>query len=341
MPPAVAAQARIATAPAAKETLNVTLDLPGELAPDPDRAARISSPVAGRIEQVQFKEGAVVKKGDVLAVIRVPELGRVRAAQAAAAAKGRAARANAERTKALREQRFASEQALLDAESAAQSFEAEAKSLQEQLAGMGAGAEGSGFQLVLRAPLAGVVVTREALVGQPVPADQSLGTIADLSEVWFLGRVFEKDLERIQLGAKAEVQLNAYTRERFDGVVEYLGRQVDPVARTVTARVRLTNRKDLLRVGLFGTARVATDEQEKHEPRIVVPRSALTDVAGKPVVFVKQSAVTYELHQVTLGDAAIGKVEILSGLREGEEVVVDGAFTLKSIVLKSTVAEDE
>lgn len=339
----VIADAKIKTAPATKEALSVTLNLPGEIAPDPDKTARISSPVAGRLEQVMFKEGAAVKVGDALAIVRVPELGKIKAAYAGVAAKAKAARTNAERSKALLEQRLTSEQAVADAQANADALDAEARSLADQLTAMGAGADGTGVQLVLRAPVAGTVVARDAIVGQPISSEQVIGTISDLSEVWFLGRVFEKDLETVRMGAPAEVRLNAYANERFPGTIENLGRQVDPVARTLTARVRLKNKDGLLRLGLFGAARVATLENEAHEPMIVVPRSAVADIGGKSIVFVRSATATdtFQLHEVMLGDTALGKVEIASGLKEGQAVVVDGVFTLKSVVMKASIAEDE
>lgn len=339
--PEVVRDAHVRTAPVGREVLTVTLDLPGEVAADPDRLARISAPVAGRIEHVAFKEGSLVKKGDLLVTVRVPELGKVRSAFSATMTKAKAARSNADRLKSLLDQRLASEQAYLDAAAEADSLDAEAKGLGEQLTAMGVGSAAVPFQLTLRAPIQGVVLARDVVVGQPVTAEEVLGSIADLSEVWFLGRVFEKDLGRLRVGAKVEVQLNAYPNERFEGVVDHIGRQIDPVARTVTARVRLTNRDDVLRVGLFGTAKVSTVEEQKKGPVLVVPRTALTEVAGKTVVFVLQADGDYELHEVALGDAAAGKVEVLSGLRDGEQVVVDGVFTLKSSVLKGTLAEDE
>jgi cobalt-zinc-cadmium efflux system membrane fusion protein len=283
-----------------------------------------------------------VKKGDVLAVIRVPELGKIRAAYSASVEKAKAARSNAERTKALVDERLGAQQTYLDAQAAADSLDMEARSLGEQLAAMGAHtSEGPAFELALRAPLAGVVIARDAVVGQPVTADQVLGSIADLSEVWFLGRVFEKDLGRLIRGADAEVELNAYSDQRFAGSVEYIGRQVDPGARTVTARIRLQNQGELLRIGLFGTAHVSTEEKEAHVPLIVIPRSALTEIGGKSAVFVLQSDGRFEMHTVAVGDAALGKVEVISGLREGEQVVIEGVFTLKSVVLKSSMADDE
>jgi len=340
--PQVLKDAHVETAPVAREVLASTLDLPGEIASDPDRTARVSALVPGRIDAVHFKEGQTVKRGDVLILLQVPELGKAKAAFASSSAKATAARTNADRLRTLAEKKLAANQELLTAGAEADALEAEARAAREQLAALGTGLTGStGSTLALRAPVNGMIVSRDAIVGQPVAADQTLATIADLSEVWFMGSVFEKNLAQIRLGAPAEIQLNAYPKELFNGSVEYLSRQIDPIARTVTARVRLTNREDLLRLGLFGVARVGTGDESRKEPTLVVPRSAVTDIAEKPTVFVRQEDGDFDLHQVVLGASGLGKIEIVSGLREGEQVVVSGVFTLKSAVLKSTFGEDD
>jgi cobalt-zinc-cadmium efflux system membrane fusion protein len=335
---AVARDAKIQVAPATREALAATLNLPGEIAADPDRLARIASPAAGRIDAVRIREGAEVKKGAALIVVRLPEVGRVRASMAAVEARAKAARANAGRLGILLEKRLTSEQEALDADAAADALELEARALREQLGALGAGAAGA-LSVTLRAPIAGTVISREAILGQPVTPDETLATIAALDEVWFLGRVFEKDLGRLRVGSRAEIHLNAYPDEHFPGTVEYLGQKVDPSARTVTARIRMTNREGLLRIGLFGTAQIALADGATNPARIVVPRAAVTEVAGKPVVFVREPDGAFSLHDVTLGQEAPGKVEVLAGLGEGEAVVVDGVFTLKSVVLRSSFAE--
>lgn len=339
---AVLAQVGIQTSPVTRERLALTVALPGELVADPDRSAHVASPVAGRIEQISFREGSSVKKGDLLAVIRVPELGKVRSGYAATLARAKAARANAARLEGLVKARLASEQSYLDALAQAEALEVEARAASDQLSALGlSGLEQAPSSLTLRAPLSGVVLSRNAVVGQPIAPDTEIAAIVDLSEVWFLGRVFEKDLGRIRISAKAEVQLNAYPKQTFQGTVEYLGQKVDSVARTVTARVRLVNRDDLLRIGLFGTARVSSDEATGKDAVLLVPRAALTEVAAKDVVFVRRAERDFELHDVVLGESAAGKVEVLSGLQEGEQVVTEGVFTLKSAVLKATFAEEE
>ena len=337
----VIADAKIRTVPATKEMLASTLSLPGEIGADPDKSARVAGLVPGRLSQVNFKEGAAVTKGQILATIRIPEIGKVRSAHNAAVAKATAARSNADRLRILGDKGLGSAQDAVAADAEAKSFEAEARGLADQLAALGVSAAGTGSEIAVRAPIGGIVVSRNAIVGQPIGADETIATIADLTEVLFLGRVFEMDLGRLQVGTAAEVQLNAYPKERFAGTVEYIGRQIDPVARTVTARIRLTNRNDLLRIGLFGTAQIATAEEGKKGPVLVVPRTAIVEVANKPVVFVRQADDDFELHEIVIGEAALGKAEVVSGLREGEQIVVEGAFTLKSAVMKSTLAEDD
>jgi cobalt-zinc-cadmium efflux system membrane fusion protein len=337
---AVLRDAGVRFAPAVREALAETLTLTGEVQPDPDHLARISSPAAGRIEEIRLKEGDKVKKGDALLVVRVPEVGRVRSTLSATESRASAARANAERLQELFAKQLASEQDALNAKAEADALSSDAKSLKEQLGALGASAGGA-FSITLRAPLAGTVIARDAVVGQPVSPEQTLGTIAALDELWFLGRVLEKDLGRINLGASAEVRLNAYPNELFAGTVEYIGEQVDPTARAVTARVRLQNRDRLLRIGLFGTAAVALRGPSEAPARLVVPRAAVTQIAGKSVVFVREPNGEFELHEVTLGRAAPGRVEVLAGLGAGEQVVTDGVFTLKSVVLKGSFAEEE
>lgn len=336
----VIANAKISFAPATKEVLSITLALPGEVSVDPDKNARVASPVPGRLSQVLFKEGSSVQKGAVLATVRIPDLAKVRSAHAAASAKAATARINATRLQELSQKGLASNQETLNAKSEADALEAEAKALDQQLRTLGMSTTGEGSELALRAPIAGIVVSRAAVVGQPVTTEETIANIADLSEVWFLGRVFEKDLDDIHAGARAEVQLNAFPKRRFNGAVEYVGRQIDPVARTVTARMRLTNQDDVLRLGLFGVAHVAIGT-EQAEPVLVVPRTAVLDISGKPVVFVRQPDGDFELHDVLLGRSNLGKVQVLSGLREGEQVVVEGAFTVKSAILRSSLAEEE
>jgi cobalt-zinc-cadmium efflux system membrane fusion protein len=344
LPPRVIEAARIRTMAAATDVLPATVELTGEVATDPDRSARVAARVAGRIIAVRFKEGEKVTAGQVVAVLESPELARARAALTAAEARARSATLNARRLESLEAKNLAAGQETATARAEAEALGAEVLAARQTLAAFGPGAEqaqGAVARLTLRAPLSGHVLSRDAVAGQTVDAEHVIAVIGDLDHAYFLGRLFEKDLARVKVGAAAEVRLNAYPSEVFDGRVETIGKQLDPQARTVIARVLVQNHADLLKVGLFGTARVVTEPGGGQARRVVVPLAAVTRVAERDVVFVLQPDGDFEVHPVTLGRTAATRVEVLSGLREGERIVIDGAFTLKSAVLKSTFGEEE
>jgi membrane fusion protein, heavy metal efflux system len=341
--PHVIQDAGIVTQAVVREALLPTVSLPGEVVINPDHTSQVSAPMAGgRLVKVLVQEGSQVKKGDIIAVLRVPDLGKVRGALASTRAKLVSAQAHERRLQKLFKLGLTPEQQYMDAKAEALSLRAQKRALSGELAAVGAGhSQGKAFDLALRAPQSGIVVMRNALVGQPVASDQILAQLANLDEVWFLARVFEKDLHKLQANVPADVELNAYPNERFPGRLEYIGKQIDPVGRTVTARIVLTNSKGKLRLGLFGMATIALANKTSKQKSLVVPRSALVDVAGKTSVFVRQPDGDFELHEVVLGRSGMGKVAIVSGLREQEQVVTSGVFTLKSVVLKGSIADED
>ena len=338
--PEVVRDAHIRTAKAAVQSLPSTIALAGEIAADPDLAADVAVRTAGRIVDVRVKEGQRVRKGELLAVAESAGASEARAALAKDSARARAARENANRLKRLLADGLAAGQEVRSAEAEARALEAEADAARGVLASIGAAAQG-GARVELRSPLEGVVLRRNAIRGQSVSAEHVVVSVADLRRGYFLARVFEKDLAQVHQGAKAEVRLNAYPDQVFEGEVESVGRQLDSAARTVLARIAVRDERGLLRVGLYGTAVVVQAQAGETEPRVVVPVDAVTRVGEREAVFVAHPDGDFELHPVTVGRSAAGKVEVLSGLRAGEEVVVDGAFTVKSALLKSTFGEEE
>jgi cobalt-zinc-cadmium efflux system membrane fusion protein len=336
--------AGIKMAPAVLDSLPATLDITGEIAADPDRSAQLAARVPGRIIDVKVKEGDRVKAGQTVAVLESPELARARATLAAVAARAKSARLNADRLKSLAAKSLASGQEVAAAEAEGAALDAEVSAARQTLAALGQPedqTEGRGARVTIRSPLGGFVLKRDAVQGQSVDPGHVIATIGDLEQVYFLGRLFEKDLARVTIGAATEVRLNAYPNEVFEGKIETIGRQIDPAARTVTARILVRNHGDLVKVGLFGAARVVIGHAGAQARRVVVPLGAVTHVAERDVVFVRQPDGDFELHPVTLGRTAGGRVEILSGLREGEQIVVEGVFTLKSAILKGTFGEED
>ena len=343
--PKVIASAAIRTAPVTREVLPVTVALPGEIAADPDRTARISSPVAGRLEQVSFKEGSVVKKGDVLALLRVPDLGQLRSLHASALAKAGAARANAARLKALSAQRLASEQAYVDAVAAAEALDLEARAAEQQLAALGLGAgTGSPHSSPCERPSRAPWSRATPSIGQPVTRGASHRRDRRLVRSLVPGaRVREgsgpTQARRDRRGAAQRLPRAALRRQR---------RVHRPAGRSDRAHGHGAHpsgepQATPLRVGLFGTALVSTlDASTTRAPRAGGPaQRAHGDRGQARGVRAPRGRRLRAARRWSLGESAAGKVEVLSGLRDGEQVVVEGVFTLKSVVLKSTFAEDE
>lgn len=344
LPAEVLASAGIRTAAVIKKPLPATVDLTGEVVADPDRTTRVAARVPGRIVEVRFKEGERVKAGAILAVLESAELARVRASFASLQARGQSAQKNAERLSNLAKTGLAADQEVAGATAEAHALQAEAGAAQRTLQSFGlsvAELSPSGSRFELRARIEGFIVSRSAIVDQTVTAEHVLAEIVNLDHAYFLGRLFEKNLERVKVGVSAEVRLNAYSKEVFLGKVESIGKQLDPIARTVVARIAIENRDDLLKVGLFGMAHVNSGDAEQEESTLVAPLNAVTQIADRDVVFVRYLDSDFEVHRVTLGRTASGQVQILSGLRAGEQVVVEGVFTLKSAVLKSTFGEED
>lgn len=340
--PEVIRDANVQLAPADKRRLHVTIDLNGQVVADPDHIAELGARSAGRVMKVMAREGDAVKAGQTLALVSVPELARQRAAYAAASARAIAARKNAARLHSLAAQRLGSDQDAISADADAAALEAERDAAAQMIRAMGAplAAEGDPSQLTLSAPIAGQVIQRDAVPGQMVDPAHTLVTIADLSRIWFQAQLFEKDLARISEGAEAEVRLNGYPATVFAARVARVSAQVDPQTRTLTARLAIDDPDRRLRLGLFGKARISVAAEETEE-RVVVPLSAVTDIGDRKVVFVRHPDGDYELHDVTLGQSAGNDVPVLSGLSAGEQVVVSGVHTLKSIVLRGAMQEDE
>jgi cobalt-zinc-cadmium efflux system membrane fusion protein len=339
--PELAAAAGVVATPVRREVLVGTFEVVGQIEADPDRESRISSRVAGTLSSIEFREGDTVAAGQRLASIRAPDLGELRAHKTSLVARLAAAKAQVDRLVSLEAKRLAATQDVVAAKAEVAALQADLAGATHQLRALGDGKRAGGAgELAVLAPRRGVVIARQAIVGDPVTADTVLGTVADLDEVFFAARVFERDLAKMHVGASAEVTLGAYPGDPFVGTVERVGHTVDPTTRTIVARIRLHNRQERLRAGLFGTADVALDQVAGPEPVLVIARAALTQIAGNSVVFVQEADGHYEVHPVVLGASSPGKLEVVHGLREGELVVTEGVFTLKSTLLRSTFAED-
>jgi cobalt-zinc-cadmium efflux system membrane fusion protein len=328
----------IRTEPVRAEQLVGGVDAPAEVQLNPNRTAHVTPMVPGQLDEVRVSLGDSVKADQVLATMRSVALGEARSLVANARAAVEVARANFVRQDELRREGIGSQRAYLEAQGVLRGAESDLAAANERLHVYG-GRKGSGSMTTIRSPLNGTVIERHATAGEVVSDGSSLFMISDLSRVWVVGRVYEQDVAAARIGAPAVVSLQAYPGKVWAGEVSYVSHTLDPHTRTLDVRVELDNPDGTLRPGLFGRISLSPDA-DSAEQVAVIPQSAVQRIDGQTMVFVATDKPgVFRPTFVTLGARARGKVEVRDGVAEGDQVVVSGAFTLKSELLAGQISE--
>ncbi|MBX9929010.1 MAG: efflux RND transporter periplasmic adaptor subunit [Gemmatimonadaceae bacterium] len=314
------------------------LAVTGTITYDANRVSHIGAWTEGRVVALRVPLGAQVGAGQMLALLESPAVGQIRAQERESEELRGIARENFAREQRLAAQGISSRKELLDAEAELRRTEAALRSAEAQLAALGAG-HGSGGQFGLAAPFAGVVVARDASIGEMASPTDTLFTVADLSRVWIELNVFERDLARVTVGQSVAVSVTAYVGRKFPGRIVYLGAALDPLSRTVPARVEILNGDRALKPGMFASASIQVGEGGT--PVVVVSRDAVQEVGGRAVVFVPGiRRGEFRTVAVEVGEpVGNNRVTIRSGLAAGARVVVAGAFALRSELAKSEIGE--
>jgi len=332
--------------PVSREAFHPHVVASGVIKPDAQQSVTVRTRVAGRILQVLSDVGQRVRAGERLAIIEGPEVTAVLARHRIAAARAAAAGKSAERAERLLELKAMSRAEVEARKAEAEAAEAEASAARQDLVRLGLNPDSAGAdsehpsQFSVTAPLAGVVLERTISPGLLVEKDASLFTIANLSRVWAVTDVYEKDLGQIREEGEAEVRTDAYPGEVFTGRIALIEPAMDEASRTAHVRIVLDNRSGKLRPGLFVTAAVPLRGASEIEAT-AVPAEAVQNISGLPAVFVQMQPGRFELRPVETGREAHGMIEIRHGLQGGEQVVAEGAFILKSELLKGTIAGEE
>jgi len=330
----------IRTEPVGLELLVGGVDVPAEVQLNPNRTAHITPMVAGQIDEVHVSLGDSVKANQALATMRSVALGEARSSVTNARAAVEVARANFVRQEELKREGIGSQRAYLEAQGELRSSESDLAAATERLHVYG-GRKGAGSKTTIRSPLTGIVIERHATAGEVVSDGSSLFMVSDLSRVWVVGRVYEQDVAAARIAAPAVVSLQAYPGKTWPGQVSYVSHTLDPHTRTLDIRVELDNPDGTLRPGLFG--RISLRPQGGGaEPVMVIPKSAVQRVEGQTLVFVAtEEPGVFRPTFVTLGARTRDKVEVRDGAVEGDQVVVSGAFTLKSELLRGQLSDGD
>jgi len=316
------------------------LPVTGTITYDANRVSHIGSRTNGRVLVLRAPLGAVVGRGQSLAVLESPEVGQIRAEEREAEELVQIASENFARERRLADQGISSRKELLDAEAALRRTQASLRSARVKLEVLGAAHDhGEGGRFTLVAPFSGVVVAREANVGEMATPADTLFTVADLSRVWIELDIFERDLSRVRVGQSVLVSVTAYERRTFPGQIVYVGAVLDPARRTVRARVEIQNQGGALKPGMFATARIRVGAGGAVV--VVVPQDAVQEIEGKQVVFVPGTkAGEFRVQVVEVGEPVDGwQIVIRAGLTPSSRVVVAGAFVLRSELAKGEIGE--
>ncbi len=302
----------------------------GEIAADQSRYAEVAPPSGGQVVRVLADLNAAVAEGVPLAQLRSSELGRARAGLLAAEARRDLARQTLDRKRALAAERIVAAREVQEAEATSRAADADVRAATAALRALGiADTDGNDESplFYVRSPISGRVIDRHVTLGQFADTNAKLFTIADLSRVWLIAQVFERDAVTLQVGRTAHVTMAALPGQEFDGRITQIGRQVDPGSRTVPVRVELPNTGGELRPGMSANVRLEVSGQTRTV--LVVPPAALQRVGEQWLAFVPRTAQEFEMRPVGRGRDLGMEVEVLSGLQAGEVVVVEGAFLLK------------
>lgn len=326
--------------------LEVCINLLGVVVINTDRMIHIVPRLSGIVREVKKKLGDKVTKGEILAVIESRELADVKAVYLAAIERLELAQANFSREEKLKE--VSTEQDYLNAKQALVEGQIELRSSKQKLISMGfskdyleklpkeANRSLTHFDII--APFEGTVIKKHIVLGDvlfvgrgSLSEDTEVFVIADLSTVWIDLRAYQKDLVCIKKGQKVIISTKSDAL-KTKGSIDYVAPIIDEQTRTALVRVVLDNTSGQFRPGSFVTASVLA---KKIKAGVVVAKSTLQSLDGKTVVFV-QDEDGFKPRPVTLGWFDNDYVEIISGLKPGEKIVIKNSFLLKAELEKDT-----
>ena len=182
-------------------------------------------------------------------------------------------------------------------------------------------------RVTFRAPVTGIVLEKKAVQGMRFMPGETLYQIADLSSLWVIAEVNEQDIGQVRVGNPAQVTVDAYPDRKFDGKVDFIYPTLDNATRTVQVRIELNNPTGVLKPAMFANVQIDVGKSGKV---LTVPTSAVIDSGTKQVVLVRLAEGRFEPRPVTLGKRNDSVVEVLSGVKEGEQVVTSANFLLDS-----------
>ena len=317
-----------------------SLELLGEVRYDGNRRARVTPLASGVVTEVLVDVGETVEAGQPLATVNSAGVADAKAAYLSALATAEVTRAAFERESRLVEENIGAKREAEATEAAFKLADLDRRKTEQALLNLGfsesdvaeiADSGSSTSDLLVRAPFAGTVVGREAVLGEAVEPGAPLFEVADLSAMWVELAVPEEHAASLRPGMSVVARVKALPSAEFRGELLWLSPQIDEQTRMVRACAAVPNDDGVLRHGMFAQV---TAELSEAQDALTLPGGAVQDIDGMSFVFVRSEPDLYEARRVEVASAANGRVAV-AGIGTDDDVVTAGGFTMKTEFLKS------
>ena len=310
------------------QTVQDEVSIPAKVQTDPERVVHIYSPVSGRLVSLRVRPGDPVKQGQIVAIIQSSDAASARADYDKARIEAARTEQAEKRAQLLLEHEAMSQKDYEDIRAQAQSAKSDLARTQQRLRILGLNSVSSSDEVAVKAPRTGVVLEVTAATGElskSLDNANSIATVADLSSVWVVGDLYEKDLSLASRGTPAKITVSALPDRSWRGTISNVSDVLDPTTRTLKTRVVLPNREHTLKPEMFATIHLAGRKQNL----MTVPTTAVLHEGSSTFVMVKKPDGTYEKRSVVIANSQPERTEIASGLQAGETVVTSGAELLR------------
>jgi RND family efflux transporter MFP subunit len=333
--PEMIQRAGIRTVAARKGTAAARLHLPGVVQPNAYKNVDVTSLVAGRVTQVRAELGQSVMLNEVLATVFSPELADAQTAFIQAKAARDAHGLALTRTQRLYAIGAVSREELEKMTAEAAEMDRAQEVARSRLVLLGIPEDkaqriGSPADVVttfdVKSPLAGVITKRTANQGLNIDPSTPLFTVTDLSTVWVVADLYERDFATVGVGSGVTITTAAYPGLELRGRVNYIDPQVQSETRTAKLRAEVANASDRLRLGMFVDVSIAG----RNRAVVMVPKGAVQMMGTRSIVFVSTAPGRFVQRSVTPGDNMGDEIAISSGVDAGDMVVAEGAFFLRA-----------
>jgi len=308
-----------------------TLVVAGKVQFDEDRMARVLAPLAGQVVDLRAKVGDAVEKGQALCAINSREVTAAVGDHVESHRDLDLAEKSAAMTQDLYDHQASSKIALQQALNDLAKARSRVARTEQALAVLGLRDENDfarfDGRVPILSPLTGTIIERKVTDGQFVQTDSvPIMTVADLSSVWVMGDIFERDLHVVTVGQVATVTTTAYPGEQFRGRVNYISEVIDPATRTAKVRVSAPNRNGRLKPEMFASIVLGVGEGERE---LTVPSGAAFTQDGRTWVYVSTQPGVFVRRAIEIVQDDGAEHRVLSGLRAGDRVVTAGALLLR------------